>query len=994
MVNPRASIARALTAAWLAAALGLGLARADIAPLPKPLPTQAEEAPAEPVPATVPEQPPSAPGPAPGVPRSGIGGVVVEEGVAAADITSAVTRVLVDGEHGAATYLVDFVNRMPTAQVRILILAPGLYGGRGAPAHLSTPPLVSVDASDAAASIQIIEDGARTKIRIQIPADGSVTAAFRYAAPLNALTVEMWDEKSLARFDTAALVLQGALLGLLTALGAWLAGLAVLRRDRMAGRLAALFAATFVALLIGFGYPGPFQIAGILTNAGLALGLFAGASAAALAFVVHAIAPEGRWRSFGWFADYAPWLVTAAGLMAVFNAPYAAVFAKAGAAAALVTAVAVVFARAWEGDGTARRLTLAAIFAFVALAPLGMLELVDASGRTTMLAAGALLSASLLLAAFAISSGQPVALRSRVDRLVAAAPPPPPFAAQTPPGDDGRFGLALAAAHQGIWDWDLKRDRLFLSPSVEVLLGARPGQLQAADRDWSGHVHPEDLATFLGALEDYRRMGDVSFVLDFRGVGLDGLNRWVQLRASFMSDGDKAARCIGLVSDVSAQKETEASLLATARQDGVTGLANRTFFLEALSHRLAFAGPDRPYALLALDIARFRIVNESLGHAFGDTMLAALAERIRASEPEGALAARIGGDVFGLLWPGETADAAAEQAKLVLDTMGVPLEIGERKMTPSIRGGFAWLNEAGRDAAAVLADVEAALAAARRTAGGTLALFAPAMRDALTERAEIERDLTGALDRDEITVFYQPIVRVADGRPAGFEALLRWRHPRKGLLTAEAFAALAEETGLIEPLGKFILETAAKDAARWRRIAPQSPPLFVNVNVSARQLISSSFLDMCERLAACGLIAPREVRLEITETLAIDDAGAAAAGLQRLRRAGYGLVMDDFGTGHSTPSRLAHLPFDAVKIDRSFMLGGEQGRSMLAGLVRLAADLKLEATAEGVETEDDLAFLRANDCLYAQGYFCGKPRDAAAAQAYLLEFSEVADRVE
>ncbi|MFT3809418.1 MAG: EAL domain-containing protein [Micropepsaceae bacterium] len=1013
MVNPRALIARALTAAWLAAMLAVA-AGAQNPPAPQPKPEAATEPAAEPAPspeAAAPEPPAAEPAPSPeaaapeaaapeppatpGVPRSGIGGVVVEEGVAAADITSAVTRVLVDGEHGAATYLVDFVNRMPTAQVRILILAPGLYGGRGAPAHLSTPPLVSVDASEAAANIQIIEEGARTKIRIQIPADGAVTAAFRYAAPLNALTVEMWDEKSLARFNTASLVLQGALLGLLTALGAWLAGLAVLRRDRMAARLAALFAATFLALLIGFSYPGPFQIAGILTNAGLALGLFAGASAAALAFVVHAIAPEGRWRSFGWFADYAPWLVTAAGLMAVFNAPYAAIFAKAGAAAALVTAIAVVFARAWEGDGAARRLTLAAIFAFVALAPLAMLELVDASGRTTMLAAGALLSASLLLAAFAISSGQPVALRSRVDRLVAAAPPPPPpFAAQAQQGDDGRFGLALAAAHQGIWDWDLKRDRLFLSPSVEVLLGARPGQLQAADRDWSGHVHREDLATFLGALEDYRRMGDVSFVLDFRGVGLDGLHRWVQLRASFMSDGDKAARCIGLVSDVSAQKETEASLLATARQDGVTGLANRAFFLEALSHRLAFAGAGRPYALLAVDIARFRIVNESLGHAFGDSLLAALAGRIRAAEPDGALAARLGGDVFGLLWAGENADAAAEQAKLVLDTLGVPLELGERKMTPIARGGFAWLDEAGRDAAAVLADVEAALAAARRTSGGTLAIFAPAMRDALTERAEIERDLGGALERGEITVYYQPIVRVADGRPAGFEALLRWLHPRKGLLTAETFAALAEETGLIEPLGKFILETAAKDSARWRRIAPQTPPLFVNVNVSARQLISPAFLDMCERLAADGLIAPREVRLEITETLAIDDAGAAAAGLQRLRRAGYGLVMDDFGTGHSTPSRLAHLPFDAVKIDRSFMLGGEQGRSVLAGLVRLARDLDLEATAEGVETEDDLAFLRANDCLYAQGYFCGKPRDAAAAQAYLLEFTETADRVE
>lgn len=969
MVNSRAFLARTLFAAWLAVTLALGAAAAQSA----------------------------ADDPRPAVPRSGVGGVVVEEGLAAVDITGAVTRIDVQGDDGAVTYLVDLVNRMPTDQVRILVLAPGLYGGRGAPAHLSTPRLIGVDASDLAANIEVIETGARTKVRIQIPADGAVTAAFRYASPPNALSVEMWDEKSLARFTTAALVLQGALLGLLTALGAWLAGLAILRRDRMAGRLAALFAATFLALLIGFGYPGPFDLAGVVTNAGLALCLFAGAAALTLAFVVHALAPEGRWRSFGWFAAYAPWAVGAAGLMAAFNAPYAAIFAKAGAAAALVTSIAVVFARAWEGDGAARRLTLAAILALVALAPLALLEAVEDSGRLTMLAAGALLSASLLLAAFAIASGQPVALRARVDRLIAHAPPPPPFAPATvsaTQSDDGRFGLALAAAHQGIWDWDLKRDRLFLSPSVEVLLGAHPGELQASDRDWSRHVHEDDLATFLGALEDYRRMGDVSFVLDFRGRGLDGEHRWVQLRASFMSDGDRAARCIGLVSDVSAQKESEASLLASARQDAVTGLANRGFFLEALGHRLAFVSPERAYALLAVDIARFRIVNESLGHAAGDDLLVALGERIRAAQPEGALAARLGGDVFGLLWAAEGADAAAEQAKLVLDTLGVPLQLGERRHNPVARGGFAWLDEAGRDAASVLADVEAALASARRMAGGTLAIFAPAMRDALTERAEIERDLAGALERGEITVFYQPIVRVADGRPAGFEALLRWRHPVRGLLTAEAFAALAEETGLIEPLGRFILETAARDSERWRRIVPQAPSLFVNVNVSARQLVSDGFITACERLAAEGLFAARELRLEITETLAIDDAGAAAAGLQRLRRAGYGLVMDDFGTGHSTPSRLAHLPFDAVKIDRSFMLGGEQGRSMLAGLVRLARDLDLEATAEGVETRDDLDFLVANDCLYAQGYFCGKPRDAAAAQAYLLEFADAAEKVE
>ncbi len=1000
MVNSRVLSLRAFHAAWLAPVLALalafGAACAQDAPAPTPIAKPDAATPAEPTPAPDVESPATQPAPPPAaaVPRSGIGGVVVEEGASAADITSAVSRVLVDGEDGPATYLVDFVNRMPTDQVRILVLTPGVYGGRGAPAHLVTPPLTSVDASDLAANIQIIETGLRTKIRIEIPAQGSVTAAFRYAAAPNALSVEMWDERSLARFDTAALVMQGALLGLLTALGAWLAGLAILRRDRMAGRLAALFAATFLALLIGFGYPGPFEFAGILTNAGRALGRLAAPPARTLAGVVHALAPEGRGRSIGWFADYAPWAVGAAGLLAVFNAPYAAVLAKAGAVAGLATAIAVILARAWEGDGTARRLTLASLFAFVALAPLSMLEMVEGSGRTTMLAACAMLSAALLLAAFAVSAGQPVTLRARVDRLIAQAPPPP-FAPSAPIAqtDEGRYGLALAAAHQGVWDWDLKRDRLFLSPSVEVMLGARPGELQAADRDWSRHVHADDLATFLGALEDYRRIGDVSFVLDFRGRGIDGVDRWVQLRASFMSDGDRAARCIGLVSDVSAQKESEASLLASARQDALTGLANRAFFLEALTHRLAFAGADRAYALLAVDIARFRIVNESLGHAVGDSLLAALGARIRASAPDAAGRAPRRGGVVGVRGPGADALVGAGQAKLVLDTFGVPMELGERRLNPIARGGFAWIDHAGNDAAAVLADVESALAAARRQSGGTLVIFAPAMRDALAERAEIERDLAGALERDEIVVFYQPIVRVTDSRPAGFEALLRWNHPRKGLLAADVFAPLAEETGLIEPLGRFILETAARDAARWRRIAPQTPPLFVNVNVSARQLISSGFIAACEHLAAEGGIAPREIRLEITETLAIDDAGAAAAGLQRLRRAGFGLVMDDFGTGHSTPSRLAHLPFDAVKIDRSFMTAGEQGRSVLAGLVRLARDLNLEATAEGVETAEDLAFLADNGCLYAQGYYCGKPRDAAAAQAYLLEFTP-ADGVE
>jgi diguanylate cyclase (GGDEF)-like protein len=928
--------------------------------------------------------------------RSGLGGVIVDPVPSAVDITAAVSRRLSDDggpdNPSSATYMVDFVNPLPAAQTRILVLDAGTFGGQGAARGLALPHLVKVLTSTSDADIDILETGPRTRVRLVIPGEQSITAAFRYAAPLNSLTVEMWGERALARFDNAALVMQGALLGLVIALGAWLAGMAILRRDRISGWLAALFAAAFLALLAGFGFTGGIAIAGVVTGAGLALGLLAGCSALALAFTVQVLAPDGRWRAFAPFAHYAPWLIAASGLMAMFNAPYAAVVAKSAAIGGLGLVIGVIFARAWEGDGAARRLTLAAIFLLLALAPLSMLEVIPASGRITMLAAAALMIAALLMASFAVSASTSPVLRQRVDRLVASSSPreaaPPPFAPAPPiplaPVDEGRYTLALAAAHQGLFDWDLKRDRLFLSPSVEALLGARPGQLQSPERSWRGHVHDEDLETFLGALEDYRRIADVSFVLDFRGRGLDGVDRWLQLRASFMSDGERAARCIGLVSDVSAQKESEALLLASARQDATTGLANRAFFLEALTHRLTFAAPDRAYALLTIDIARFRTVNESLGHAAGDALLAAIADRIRASAPETALIARLGGDVFVLLWPSSDADQAGEAAKSVLDTVAVPIETSGRRLSPVVRGGLAMLDGTHSDAASALSDAEIALAASRKDGGSSLTFFVAAMREVKSDRAALERDLAGALERNEILVHYQPIVRVADRSPAGFEALVRWRHPQRGLLNAEAFAGLAEETGHIEALGRFVLETASRDAARWRLMAPRTPPIFVNINVSAHQLASPAFITLCEKLSASGL-SGEGIRLEITETLAIDDTGAAVRALQRLRAAGFGLVMDDFGSGHSTPSRLAHLPFDAVKIDRSFMSGGGPVRNVLAGLLRLARDLDLEATAEGVESEEDLAFLAANRCTYAQGYFCGMPRDAAATQAIILD---------
>jgi EAL domain-containing protein (putative c-di-GMP-specific phosphodiesterase class I) len=231
---------------------------------------------------------------------------------------------------------------------------------------------------------------------------------------------------------------------------------------------------------------------------------------------------------------------------------------------------------------------------------------------------------------------------------------------------------------------------------------------------------------------------------------------------------------------------------------------------------------------------------------------------------------------------------------------------------------------------------------------------------------------------------YQPILRVEDRRLAGFEALMRWKHPDRGLLVAEQFVALAEETGAITALDIFALRTAAQDLSRWLQIVPEDALLFVNVNLSARHLTDENFIVACETAGAAHGLPRGTLRLEITETLEIDEGGAAERSLMRLRRAGYTLVMDDFGAGHSTPRRLAHLPFDAVKIDRSFLAGGTTTRSVLAGLLRLAHDLGLEATTEGVESEEDMAFLAERQCGYAQGFACGTPADETATRAQIL----------
>ncbi len=413
--------------------------------------------------------------------------------------------------------------------------------------------------------------------------------------------------------------------------------------------------------------------------------------------------------------------------------------------------------------------------------------------------------------------------------------------------------------------------------------------------------------------------------------------------------------------------------------------------MDALGSRLSEPESDAPAALLVLDVDRFRTANDALGPQAGDALIAALAERLRRAAPDHALAARLGGDRFALLWTCDESIQAEETANDVLAALAEPMALAGTEIFPSASGGLV-RSTPGTSAAAALSDAETALAAAKRAGGGQTAVFAPAMRAPAQDRLAVESDLRRALERGEIEIHYQPVVRVETRALAGFEALLRWRHPARGLLSADAFVPLAEETGLIVPLGRHALMQAVERVRAWRAIAGAPQDFFVGVNVSARQLGRADFLRLCEETLDAAALPPGAVRFEVTETLVLENPEAAHRALRRLKALGASLAIDDFGIGQSTMQRLAGLPFDTVKIDKSFLLAEDaaspRGAALVEGIVAMARGLGLAAVAEGVETEAAFDWLASLGCDFAQGYLFGPPLEAAAADRLVAEAAQ------
>ncbi|MBK3401016.1 MULTISPECIES: EAL domain-containing protein [Methylobacterium] len=538
-----------------------------------------------------------------------------------------------------------------------------------------------------------------------------------------------------------------------------------------------------------------------------------------------------------------------------------------------------------------------------------------------------------------------------------------------------RLALALDAGSDGLWDCDLRTGEAWTSDRWWQLLGYAPGELPSDTWTWRSLIHPDDRAAVVGLL-DRHLAGEIPvFECEHRLQRKDGSWGWFLTRAKVVSRGadGRAMRLVGTHGDIGVRKEAERRIAHMAAHDALTDLPNRTLFRERLEGRLAeITETGGSCAVLCLDLDCFKEVNDALGHLTGDALLQAVAERLGAGLAAGDLAARLGGDEFAVLVASvDGAGDATARAQAMIRAIGRPVAIGDQSVEVGASIGIALAPAHGTDGETILRRADLALYKAKADGRNAARAFETAMDAALAERRLLEADLRHALVRDELMLHYQPQVRSACGRLVGFEALVRWSHPSRGLVPPGAFIPLAEETGLIVPLGEWVLRAACREAAGWAH------PLKVAVNLSPRQFQQADLPERVRAILAETGLPPERLEIEITETVIINDMARALTVLRRLKALGIGIAMDDFGTGYSSLATLQAFPFDKIKIDRSFVSQLEQ-RPSAAVIVRavlgLGRSLGIGVVAEGVETDGQMRFLAEEGCEEMQGYLFGKPQ--------------------
>lgn len=539
---------------------------------------------------------------------------------------------------------------------------------------------------------------------------------------------------------------------------------------------------------------------------------------------------------------------------------------------------------------------------------------------------------------------------------------------------------AMDRAGVAFWEWNVRRDEIRLDAEIESTLGLGPGELPTKVDELLAYVHPADRERFRLELLAIREHDGGTLHTGIRLRHADSSYRWLDFEGASVPTSDRRnLRCVGLVRDTTDQKRAQERLLHNAVYDSLTSLPNRELFLD----RLAFAmrppstGGVRHVTVFVVDVDRFRSVNSSFGLVVGDSIILTVSRRIaRILGPDGTLA-RVGGDQFALYLtdqvdPRELA-SFAERLRLSLRS---PIRIAGQEIVLTGSIGIAIFDGAVQTPRELMGDAEVAMHRAKRLGSDRAEIYSVEMQNERAERAALERDLVTALEQRKVTLLYQPIVSLSNDELIGFEATVRWQHPRLGVISPAEFLPLAEGSDLITRLGSYVVGKAVMDIARWQQELPRPDnPLFVTVGLSSRQLITPDMIQEVRHAKSKSVLPAGTLRFAIPEALVMDNPEQATHVLELLRDAGIELWMDGFGTGYSSLAYLGRFPFDAFKIDKALIAWsshGERDAAILRSTVAVAHELGRKIVGDGVETPEDAAFLRAIGCHYAQGFHYGE----------------------
>jgi diguanylate cyclase (GGDEF)-like protein/PAS domain S-box-containing protein len=559
-----------------------------------------------------------------------------------------------------------------------------------------------------------------------------------------------------------------------------------------------------------------------------------------------------------------------------------------------------------------------------------------------------------------------------------------------------RYALAARGANDGLWDWDLLTDEIYFSDRWKSMLGFEESELSDTVGTWFDRVHPEDLPQLRSLLNMHLEAQTPHFEGEYRILVEGGSYRWMLARGLAVRDENGAARRIaGSQTDITERKLAVEQLLRNAFHDGLTGLPNRMLFMDRLDGAMKRSQRrEGQFAVLYIDLDRFKAVNDSLGHQVGDELLIEISRRLESCVRPGdtvarlvRTVARLGGDEFTVLVEGiEDVAEAIRIAERIGEAIEQPCHIGPHEIVTSASIGIACSVTGLERPEDLLNDADTAMYRAKMLGKARHQVCDQEMHERAVARLAMERDLRAAIGRNELRVVYQPIVALRSGAVSGFEALVRWEHPERGLVYPNDFIALAEDAGLVHGIGLWVMRHACAQLAAWHRRSSGWGEMTMSVNISGKDFAYAGYANQLIEIFTETGVDPSRVRLEITETAIVKNLDAATPVMKELESKRIRFSLDDFGTGYSSFSYLQRFPIDTLKIDRSFvsgMRGGNEDERLVGVMVPLARILGMESVAEGVETAEQFRHLRDIGCAYGQGFYFSEPLSAEDVEKFM-----------